>query len=71
MGKPWPMGKPSVRIERRSGGNEKLKVDSMANSSVWVRPWVTGTLQWWWRWVMRFFEYAANEKQALVVDGMS
>lgn len=66
LGNPWPTGRPSRRIERRSGGKEKLKVDSMDENSRSVRPSRTGMLEALRRWI-RVLAYAANEKQTNLV----
>ncbi|ONK76111.1 uncharacterized protein A4U43_C03F24020 [Asparagus officinalis] len=43
FGNPTETGRPSMRIDRRSGGKEKLQEVSMAVSSKSERPAVTGT----------------------------
>ena len=56
------MGRPSWRIERRSGGKVKWKVDSMEENSWSVKPGrirISRDL----RWSTRVLEYAAREKQ--------
>nr|GMC68003.1 uncharacterized protein A4U43_C03F24020 [Ipomoea batatas]GME21240.1 uncharacterized protein A4U43_C03F24020 [Ipomoea batatas] len=69
LGKPGPTGRPSRRIDRRSGGNVKRKSDSRAEISTSERPCSTGIsadLRWW----MRFLAYAAYEKQTLLGFGL-
>lgn len=49
LGNPGPTGRPSRRIDRRSGGKEKLKVDSMEENSTSARPsrtWTPEDLRW-------------------------
>lgn len=53
LGKPGPTGKPSSRIERRSGENMKLK-DLIVENSASVGPSATGILDFL-RWLMRIF----------------
>ncbi|KAK9097077.1 hypothetical protein Sjap_022574 [Stephania japonica] len=69
LGKPGPTGRPSERMERRSGGKTKLKADSMVENSRSVRPSRTGTPRDL-RWEMRFFTYAAKEKHARLGFGV-
>lgn len=45
LGKPWPTGRPSPRMERKSGGNVKLKVEEMVENSASVSPLAMGTLE--------------------------
>lgn len=58
MGKAGPAGRPSRRMERRSGGNVKLKVDSISENSASFRPGRMGMLRDF-KWSIRFLAYAA------------
>lgn len=61
LGKPGEVGRPCWRMERRSGGKEKLRDDSKREISESVRPCSMVMLEAF-RCCMRVFAYAANEK---------